>query len=140
MSKAIFRFSREELFAERIKYRRRNQTAFIFEAFCFSFATTLNSQQTVIPSYVAELSDNAILISLVSVIFYGCTYCAGILSCLIGLNSKSPKWSAITMCGLHRIGFLFLFISTFFAGKNSTLALVVFFAAFASHLRCSICW
>lgn len=132
MSKAIFRFSREELFAERIKYRRRNQTAFIFEAFCFSFATTLNSQQTVIPSYVAELSDNAILISLVSVIFYGCTYCAGILSCLIGLNSKSPKWSAITMCGLHRIGFLFLFISTFFAGKNSTLALVVFFAAFAS--------
>lgn len=132
MSKAIAQLSEEELLSERRKYRGRNQIAFVMEAFCFSFATTLNSQQTVIPSYVAELSDNAILISLISVIFYGCTYCSSILSCLIGLNSKSPKWTAITMCGLHRVGFLFLFISTFFAGQNSTLALVVFFAAFAS--------
>ena len=130
MKKAQLQLTGDLLFAERKKYRTRNQITFMMEAFFFSFATTLNSQQTVVPSYVAELSENAIFISLISVIFYGCTYCAGIFSCLIGLNTETPKWSAILMCGLHRVGFLFLFISTFFAGSNTKLALFVFFAAY----------
>ena len=131
MQRARANLADENLTARRRQFRRRNQTAFMMEALLFSFATTMSSQQTVIPAYVAELSDSALVISLVSVIYYGCTYCAGVFSCLIGLNTRSPKRATILTCAMQRVGLLFLFISTFFAVGRPGAALAVFFGAYA---------
>ena len=103
----------------------------MIESFFFSFAITLNSQQTVMPAYISELSDDPFFISLISLISYGFTYFTRIFSVLIGMNTTSPKRATLLMCGLHRVGFLFLFVSTFFAQNNSTVAIIVVFVAFS---------
>ena len=113
------------------KYLKRNWIIFMLEGFFFSFAVTMNSQQTVMPAYIAQLSDNSFYISLLSIIFYGCTYFARIFSVIVGMNTKSPKKATIIMCGMHRLGFLFLFLSTFFASSNFMIAITVVLISFA---------
>lgn len=115
------------------KYYVRNYITMLMEAFFVSFAFGIFSYTTVFPVYIQTITDNSFYIALIAVIYYGCSYSSSILSCLIGINCKSPKWTNICICGLERIGFLFIIISTFFVGSSEALALTTFFVSFALY-------
>lgn len=123
--------SNREIIQQRDKYYKRNYIALLFEGFFVSFAFTIFSHTTVFPVYVSYITDNSIFISLVAVIYFGCSYLASILSCVWGVNAKSPKWISIIICGTQRIGFIIIIFSTYFALSNSVVALTFFFTSFA---------
>lgn len=113
------------------KYYKRNYIALLFEGFFVNFAFSIFSHTTVFPVYVSYITQNSIFISLVSVIYFGFSYFASILSCVWGVNARSPKWISTIICATQRIGFTIIIISTFFALSNSAIALTIFFSSFA---------
>lgn len=125
--------SENEIIDLKEKYYRRNYVTMLIEAFFVNFAFSVFSYTTVFPVYVQNITSNSFFVALVAVIYYGCSYGSSILSCLVGLNAKSPKWTMILICGLERVGFLFIIISTYFIGNSEALALVTFFASFAVY-------
>lgn len=120
-----------DIMKKRERYYKRNYIALLLEGFFISFAFTIFSHTTVFPVYVSYITDNSIFISLVAVIFFGCSYFASIFSCIWGINAKSPKWISIIICGTQRIGFIIIIFSTYFALSNSVIALSFFFSSFA---------
>ena len=80
------------------KYYKRNYITMLLEAFCVNFAFSIFSYTTVFPVYVQNITSNSFFVALVAVIYYGCSYGSSILSCLVGLNAKSPKLSLIHIC------------------------------------------
>lgn len=131
MTNKMIIMNESEIMQLRQKYYKRNYIALLLEAFFVSFAFSIFSYTTVFPVYVSYITDNSIFISLVSVIYFGCSYGASILSCVWGVNAKSPKWISIIICGTQRIGFIIIVFSTYFALRNSGVALTVFFSSFA---------
>ncbi|MEA4912632.1 MAG: MFS transporter [Oscillospiraceae bacterium] len=122
-----------EVLALREKNYRRNYIALLLEGFFFSFALTMFSYTTVLPIYVSKLSDNAMLISLISVLYYGLGYGSSIFSAVIGVNARSPKWSSILVCSLQRVGFILIFLSTYMTTGDTALALTLFFFSFGVY-------
>jgi len=131
MTNKMIIMSESEIMQQRERYYKRNYIALLFEAFFVSFAFSIFSYTTVFPIYISYITDNSIFISLVSVIYFGCSYGASILSCVWGVNAKSPKWISIIICGTQRIGFIIIVFSTYFALRNAGVALTVFFSSFA---------
>ncbi|CRZ35014.1 MFS transporter [Herbinix hemicellulosilytica] len=125
--------SKNDIIKQREKYYRRNYIALMFEGFFVSFAFSIFSHTTVFPVYVSYITENSFFISLVSVIYFGLSYFSSILSCVWGVNAKSPKWISIIICGTQRIGFIAIIISTYFAFSNSAVALTIFFLSFAVY-------
>ena len=82
---------------------------------------------------MAGLTDNSIFISLLAVLFFGLSNGASIFSCIIGANAKSPKWAAINILLLQRLGFLLMFISTYAATGSHVFALVIFFVSYGIY-------
>ncbi len=118
------------LLARKERYYKRNYLTLMLEGFLFTFSCTMFSYTTVLPVYVSKLTSNAFFVSLISVMYYGFGYGASIFSTVIGVNAKSPKWISIWVCGLQRIGFILIFLSTYTSG-NAALAL--FFISFSVY-------
>lgn len=125
--------STEQILQKKEHFYRRNFVSLMMEAFFFSFALALFSTENVFPTYVALLSDNELLIALISATFFGISYGATVFSAVIGVNCKSPKWTSIVVCFLQRIGFFLIFLSTFLASSNVTMALIMFFISLAMY-------
>lgn len=123
----------EELEAKKNKYYTRNFITLCTEAFLFSGASSLFSIENVLPTYVSNLSTNPFSIALISVLYYGLSYGAYIFSCPLGVNAKSPKWISVIVCFLQRIGFLFIFLSTYTVIRNGDMALAIFYISLAFH-------
>lgn len=131
MTNGIKITNNSDILKQREKYYKRNYIALLFEGFFVSFAFSIFSHTTVFPVYVSYITDNSIFISLVSVIYFGFSYFSSILSCVWGVNAKSPKWISIIICTTQRIGFIIIIFSTYFALSNSVIALSFFFSSFA---------
>jgi MFS family permease len=114
------------------KYRR-NYAALLLVGFFCSFASSIFSHTTVLPVYVASLSENRIFISLLAVLFFSLSNGASVLSCIIGINSRSPKWTAVIICLTQRAGFFLIFLSTYAATGNRVLAIALFFFSYAVY-------
>jgi len=114
------------------KYRR-NYIALLLDGFFFNFSTSIFSYTTVLPVYVAGLTNNTIYISLLAVLFFGLSNGASVFSCIIGVNAKSPKWTAVLICLTQRIGFLLMFLSTYAATGNHSFALAIFFFSYGIY-------
>ena len=114
------------------KYRR-NYIALLLDAFFFNFAASIFSYSTVLPVYVAGLTNNTIFISLLAVLFFGLSNGASVFSCILGVNAKSPKWATVLICLTQRIGFLMMFISTYAATGNRTFALAIFLFSYGIY-------
>lgn len=119
--------TREQIYEKKLKYYRRNFITLMGEGFFFAAALALFSAESVLPAYVANLSDKPIYIALISVIYYGVSYGVTIFSCPIGVNAKSPKWISIIVCFLQRVGFFFVFLSTYMVAHGGGVALFLFF-------------
>ncbi|HJD45561.1 MAG TPA: MFS transporter [Candidatus Mediterraneibacter norfolkensis] len=119
--------TKEQLYEKKEKYYKRNFFTFMCESFFFSAALSMFSAESVLPSYVANLSDKSIYIALISVIYYGVSYGATFFSCPIGVNAKSPKWISIAICFLQRVGFFFIFLSTYMVSGSRNISLFLFF-------------
>ena len=115
------------------KYYKRNLITLCLEAFFFSGAVSIFSAESVLPVYVENLSSDPFCIMLISLIYYGVSYGVYIFSCPLGMNAKSPKWVSIVICFLQRIGFLFIYLSTFQAANSKNLALVLFFISLSFY-------
>ncbi|NLK73183.1 MAG: MFS transporter [Clostridiales bacterium] len=113
------------------KYYRRNYLTLMAEGFLFMFAITLFSQTTVLPTYISLISNKAIYLGLISIIYYGLSYPAGILSCVIGVNAKSTKRTSILIMFLQRVGFFLIYLSTYALSYNPNIALTLFFISYA---------
>lgn len=83
--------SENEIIALKEKYYKRNYVTMLLEAFCVNFAFSIFSYTTVFPVYVQNITSNSFFVALVAVVYFGCSYGSSILSCLVGLNAKSPK-------------------------------------------------
>lgn len=114
-------------------FYRRNYLALLSDALFFSFGYTLFSTDNVLPVYISNLSDKPIYIAIMTALFFGVSYSAMVLSCMIGVNAKSPKWISVGMCFLQRIGFAMILVSTFFIDTSVTLALILFFASLVMY-------
>jgi len=114
------------------KYKR-NYIALLFDSFFFSFAGSIFSYTTVLPVYVAGLTNNTIFISLLAVLYFGLSNGASVFSCILGTNTKSPKWTAVLICLTQRLGFLMMVISTYSATGNRSFALAIFFLSFGIY-------
>ena len=91
---------------------RRNYLSFLSEGFLYSFAFYLFSVTNVFPDYVSRLSSNPIVLSLLSLLFYGPNYLASIISCWLSMNSlASPKRLGVTVCFTQRIGLILITLS-----------------------------
>jgi MFS family permease len=114
------------------KYRR-NYIALLLDGFFFSFSASIFSHTTVLPVYVSSLSENRIFISLLAVLFFSLSNGASVLSCIIGVNTRSPKWAAIIICLTQRLGFFLIFLSTYTVTGNRNLAIGLFFFSYAIY-------
>lgn len=117
----------------RERYYRRNYIALLLDGFFFSFSAGYFSQTTVLPVYVSNLSENSVFIGLLAVLYFGLSNGAAIFSCVLGVNTKSPKWTSVWICLTERIGFMLIFISTFAIPGNRNLALLLFFFSFGVY-------
>lgn len=108
-------------------YYRQNYLALLSDALFFSMGSTVFSTDNVLALYVSNLSDKPVYIALMTALFFGFQYSASVFSCSIGVNARSPKWISVGVCFLQRIGFALILLSTFFLGKNVSLALILFF-------------
>lgn len=111
---------------------RRNYLSFLSEGFLYSFAFYLFSVTNVFPDYVSRLSPDPIVLSLLSLLFYGPNYLASIISCWLSMNSlASPKRLGVTVCFTQRIGLVLITLSSFLIGRTSVSAcLICFFGAY----------
>lgn len=123
----------QDILRRKEAYYRGNFLSLMLEAFFFSFALTMFSTENVLPVYVASLSDRPILLAMISALFYGISYSATVLSCVIGVGAKSPKWASVGICFLQRIGFLLIFLSTYLVAEEPGPALVMFFVSLALY-------
>lgn len=123
----------EQICAKKEKYYMRNFVALMLESFFFSAALAMFSAESVLPVYVANLSDKTIYIAMISVVNYGVSYGVQIFSCPLGVKAKSPKWISVIICFLQRIGFFFIFISTYAVTRSQSLALVLFFVSLTMY-------
>ena len=114
------------------KNYRRNYISFLSESFLYSFAFYLFSVTNVFPDYVSRLSSNPIILSLLSVLYYGPVYLASFVSCWLSMNSPaSPKKLGVMICFSQRIGLILITLSSFLIGKASvSVCLICFFVAF----------
>jgi MFS family permease len=112
---------------------RRNYIALLLDGFFFSFASSIFSHTTVLPVYVSGLSENRIFISLLAVLFFSLSNGASVLSCVIGVNTRSPKWAAVIICMTQRAGFFLIFLSTWAVTGNRNLAIGLFFFSYAVY-------
>ncbi|MDO5137000.1 MAG: MFS transporter [Oscillospiraceae bacterium] len=106
--------------------------SFLSEGFLYSFAFYLFSVTNVFPDYVSRLSDNPIVLSLLSILFYGPNYLASIISCWLSMNSlASPKKLGVLVCLSQRVGLILITLSSFMIGKASVpVCLVCFFVSY----------
>lgn len=123
----------QQIYEKKEKYYKRNFIALCLESFFFTGALSMFSAENVLPAYVENLSDKTWHIAMISVINYGISYGINIFSCPIGVGAKSPKWTSIIVCFLQRIGFLFIFVSTYTVTQSRELALLMFFLALSSY-------
>ena len=123
----------QDILRRKEAYYRGNFLSLMLESFFFSFALTMFSTENVLPVYVASLSDRAILLAMISALYYGISYSATVLSCVIGVGAKSPKWASVGICFLQRIGFLLIFLSTYLVAEEPGPALVMFFVSLALY-------
>ena len=114
-------------------FYKRNYLAFMSDALFFSFGMSMFSQENVLPVFVSNLSDNPIYIALMTALFLGFQYSSAVLSCMIGVNAKSPKWISVGICFLQRIGFALILISSLFVNYSKSLALVLFFISLVMY-------
>lgn len=114
-------------------FYKRNYLAFMSDALFFSFGMSMFSHENVLPVYISNLSENPIYIAMMTALFYGFQYSSTVLSCMIGVNAKSPKWIAVGVCFLQRIGFALILISTFFIKTSTSLALILFFVSLVMY-------
>ena len=122
--------TKEQIYAKKMKYYRRNFITLMLESFFFSAACSMFSPENVLPAYVANLSQKPIYIALISVIYYGVSYGVTVFSCPIGINAKSPKWISVIICFVQRIGFFFILLSTYMVvGNEESIALFLFFCS-----------
>jgi MFS family permease len=112
---------------------RRNYIALLLDGFFFSFSSSIFSYTTVLPVYVSNLSENRIFISLLAVLFFSLSNGAAVLSCVIGVNTRSPKWAAVIICMTQRAGFFLIFLSTWAVTGNRDLAICLFFFSYAVY-------
>ena len=110
-------------------FYRRNYLALLSDALFFSLGSTLFSTDNVLALYVSNLSEKPIYIALMTALFFGFQYGASVLSCVIGVNARSPKWISIGVCFLQRVGFAIILLSTFFLKRSVSLALLLFFVS-----------
>lgn len=115
------------------KYYKRNYIAMILEGFFFTFALSIFSHSTVLPVYVSNITSNRFWISFLAVTFFGLSNGSSILSCVIGVNAKSAKWISVILTGLQRIGFFFIFLSTYIVTGSESIALSIFFFSYAVY-------
>ena len=73
------------------RYYKRNYMAFMLEAFFFSFTAAIFSYITVLPGYVSTLTDNAFLISLISILYMAGNYGMQLFSCVLSVNARRQK-------------------------------------------------
>ena len=123
----------DEIYAKKERYYRRNFITLLFESFFFSSALAMFSPEAVLPVYVKHLSDKPFFIALISVISYGLSYGVYIFSCPIGVNAKSPKWVSVGICFLQRIGFFFIYLSTYAVTRSQSTALFMFFISLSVY-------
>lgn len=107
--------------------RKRNMTAFFLDSFFFNVANMTFSPATVLPSFVAKLTDNNLYISLLTTLYYGLSYLAALFSCLLGSRAKSPKKVYFFTALFQRVAFLLMFLSALSVGKWNTGASLLFF-------------
>lgn len=126
-------FTEEQIHAKKEKYYLRNFITLCLESFFFCAALAMFSAESVLPVYVENLSDKAIHIAMISVLYYGLSYGVYVFACPLGVNAKSPKWVSIGICFLQRIGIFLIFISTYAVSSSNQLALAVFFVSLALY-------
>ena len=113
--------------------RKRNMTAFFLDSFFFNVANMTFSPATVLPSFVAKLTDNNLYISLLTTLYYGLSYLAALFSCLLGSRARSPKKVYFFTALFQRVAFLLMFLSALTVGKWSAGSSLLFFmCAFAA--------
>lgn len=123
----------QETLQRKERYYRRNFISLMLESFFFAFALALFSPENVLPVYVASYSDRAILIALISALHYGLSYSCTVVSSVIGVAAKSPKWISVIICFLQRVGFFLIYLSTYMASGSKELALVMFFVSLSLY-------
>ena len=109
------------------KYYARNYLSFMAEGFLYAFAYNLFSTSNVLPGYAATLTDNAVLLSLLSVLYYGPMYISSIFSVLFSMNSASPQKMGVLVCLSQRVGLLLITVSSFLIGRVSQPLVIAFF-------------
>lgn len=114
------------------KYYRRNYISFLSESFLYSFAFYLFSVTNVFPDYISRLSSDPIVLSLLSVLFYGPNYLASIISCRLSMNSlSSPKRLGVMVCFSQRVGLILITLSSFLIGRTSVaVCLICFYVSY----------
>ncbi|MBQ8996261.1 MAG: MFS transporter [Oscillospiraceae bacterium] len=102
------------------------------EGFFYSFAFYLFSVTNVFPDYVSRMTDDPVVLSLLSVLYYGPVYLASIVSCWLSLNAPAtPKRLGLTICYSQRVGLILIALSSLMIGKAPvSVCLVCFFVAF----------
>ena len=124
--------TKEELETKKESLYLRNFIAFCIEGFTFSGAMSIFSPDSILPAYISNLTSSPFALSLLIAVEYGLAYGSYIFACSIGLRAKSPKWTSVSICFLQRIGYFFIFLSTYSTADPSK-ALVLFFVAYAFY-------
>lgn len=115
---------------EQEKYYFRNRIALLFEGFFVVFSFSAFSQTTILPVYVSNITANPFWISMLTLMFFGLSNMSSVFSSIIGVNAKSPKKTAVIICGLQRVCQLLIYFSTYYVTQSETAALLVFFSSY----------
>ena len=113
------------------EFNKRNLISLLIEGFTFSGALSIFSIDSVIPLYLSNITKSPFAMALLTILQYGLHYGMYIFACMIGVRTKTPKKTSVIICFLQRIGFLLIFISTFFTGNSSSL--IIFFIAYGFY-------
>jgi len=123
----------QNILEKRDRYYRRNYIAMMVEGFCVSFSFTIFSNSTVLPAYISNISDNAMYISLLALLFFALSNASMLFSCVLGYNTKSAKWMMVGVCFIQRIGQLLILLTTWALTGSTALALLLFFLSYALY-------
>jgi MFS family permease len=116
------------------KNYKRNFILLAFDTAFFTFSTSLLSQDTVLPAFLSNLTENPILIGLIPAIFNLGFFLPQILSAFIIRNTPKRKKYIFIIATAERIGILLIAASAQFSGMlPDTFVLVFFLFAFSIY-------
>ncbi|MDO9545319.1 MAG: MFS transporter [Pelolinea sp.] len=109
------------------KNYKRNFILLAFDTAFFTFSTSLLSQDTVLPAFLSNLTDNLVLIGLIPAIFNLGYFLPQIISAFITQNTPKRKGYILFIAIAERVGILFIAISAQMSGVLPDKFVIPFF-------------